>query len=51
MKKTLVGRNRVDSKHYGGQQQHRTAHQQKNLSGFVEMGKFTFKSDPVAPND
>ncbi len=52
MKKTLVGRNRVDRKYYGGQQQCRKTHYQQNLSGYFEILKFfTLKFNAAATSN
>jgi hypothetical protein len=51
MKKSPVAGVGVIRKHYGGQKQHRTTHQQINLSGFIEFRKCTLKFDAVTTSD
>jgi hypothetical protein len=47
----MVGRDRVDQKRHGGQEQHRTTYQQKILLGFFEAVEFTFKLEAVTTSD
>src|ERR1035437_755250 len=50
MKKTMVGRDRVDHKRHSDQQNYRTTCQQKNLPGFLEIVKFALKRDAMTTN-